>query len=136
MDRWSVSAFPLIGRRAGEYNLEVNPSGEIACKRCGTCCLADMVAYVTEKDLERWRAEGRADILHILENEQAFWAGDHFISAKDGRVLFCCPFLAWEGGVASCSIYETRPEVCRNYRPGSSEICPQWIPGLRRRQGG
>ncbi len=85
-----------------------------------------MVAYITEEDLARWKAEQRHDIFHILEKEQAFWAGDHFVSARDGRVLTCCPFLAWDEEGAACSIYETRPLVCRNYRPGSSEICPQW----------
>ncbi|GEM_PF-284219 len=114
-----------------QYTLEVNPPETIACKRCGTCCLADMIGYVTEDDVARWKSQGRDDIFHIIDNEQAFWAGDHFVSARDGRVLTCCPFLAWDENGAVCSIYETRPGLCRNYRPGSSQICPQWRPGNR-----
>lgn len=117
------------------YDLSVNPREETPCRRCGKCCLADMVAYVTEDDLARWRSEGRDDILCILENEQAFWAGDHFVSARDGRILMCCPFLTWDEEGAACAIYETRPLVCRNYVPGSSEICPQWNPKGTARRG-
>lgn len=97
------------------------------CRRCGKCCLADMIAYVTAEDLSRWEREGRKDILHIIENEQAVWLGDHFISGRTGRPIYGCPFIEIEDGLFSCSIYETRPQVCRDYRPGSSKICPLWI---------
>jgi Fe-S-cluster containining protein len=96
------------------------------CGRCGKCCLADFIAYVHEEDLERWRREGREDILGIIEREQAVWAGDHFASAVDGRYLHGCPFLTWEGNCHACAIYETRPGTCRRYVPGSSEICSQF----------
>jgi len=98
----------------------------VICKRCGICCMVDFIAYVTERDMERWRREGRQDILDIIDREQAFWAGDHLISKVDGRYLDRCPFLTWEGELHCCSIHETRPEVCRNYEPGSSEICSQF----------
>ncbi|HPR56171.1 MAG TPA: YkgJ family cysteine cluster protein [Deltaproteobacteria bacterium] len=124
----------MHGGREARYTLKVNHPDDIACKRCGTCCLADMIGYVTDDDVERWKREGRDDIFHVIENEQAFWAGDHFVSARDGRILMCCPFLTWDGSGAACSIYETRPNVCRNYRPGSSQICPQWRPNRRERQ--
>jgi len=97
-----------------------------ACIRCGTCCFAYVRAYVTQEDLERWRAEGRSDILSILENQGAVWAGDHFVSAADGHYIGACPFLDFDGAAAVCTIYDTRPLTCRNYRPGSSEICPLW----------
>ncbi len=96
------------------------------CKRCGKCCLADMIAYTEQEDIDRWKREGRKDILHIIENEHAIWVGDHLISSEDGRYIHGCPFLKWEGDLCSCTIYETRPRVCRDYEPGSSELCPQW----------
>ena len=99
-----------------------------ACGRCGKCCLADMIAYVTHEDLARRKSENRQDILHIIENEQAVWLGDHFISARTGRPIYGCPFLEVHGGICTCSIYETRPKVCADYQPGSSQICPQWEP--------
>jgi Fe-S-cluster containining protein len=116
----------LIWRFFVQYRQGVNTHDPIQCTKCGKCCLADMNAYVTPDDLQRWKRENRHDILHIMENEHAIWAGDHFISSIDGRYLHGCPFLKWEGGLYACSIYETRPQMCRDYQPGSSELCPQW----------
>lgn len=99
---------------------------KITCRRCGTCCLADFAAMKSSEERERWEKEGRRDILDILEHEHAVWMGDHLVSSEDGHYLHGCPFLAWEGDRSSCSIYETRPRVCRNYEPASSEICPQF----------
>jgi Fe-S-cluster containining protein len=99
---------------------------EIVCRRCGKCCLANLIAYVTDEDWERWRREGRDDILRIIAHEHAVWAGDHLISSDDGRYLHGCPFLQWDDDHYTCTIYETRPAVCRHYAPGSSEICTQF----------
>ena len=96
----------------------------IPCLRCGTCCMADMIADADAKDLERWRHEGRDDILRIYRD--ARWMGDHFISVATGMTIHDCPFLDWEGGLFTCRIHGTRPRVCREFEPGSSEICPQF----------
>ncbi len=97
---------------------------EPECLRCGTCCLADMIACADAEDVRRWKRAGREDILHIIDNERAVWMGDHLVSARDGRELHHCPFLEWVDGRCSCAIYEVRPRVCAEYRPGSSAICP------------
>jgi Fe-S-cluster containining protein len=98
----------------------------ITCKRCGVCCLADASAYITEEDKKRWGKEGRHDVLNLLEHEHALWAGDHLISSDNGRYLHGCVFLSCSDNQYICTIYETRPKTCRDYLPGSSEICPQF----------
>ena len=98
----------------------------LPCQRCGQCCLTNFIAYASPADTERWHREGRFDIIATVAHEHAAWMGDHFVSAEDGRYLHGCPFLRWRDGLHSCSIYETRPEVCRRYQPGSSELCSQW----------
>jgi len=105
---------------------EKNHKHEKGCRRCGKCCLAGFIAYADAEDLERWEREKRQDILAMIENEHAVWMGDHLISADDGHCLHGCPFLTWDGDHTLCGIYDTRPRVCRDYRPGSSEICPQY----------
>ncbi len=97
---------------------------DINCKRCGTCCLADMIADADAEDLERWKREGREDILQVYRD--ARWMGDHFISATTGMTIHDCPFLNYRDGLFVCGIYEMRPRVCRAFKPGSSEICPQF----------
>ncbi|MCX7817206.1 MAG: YkgJ family cysteine cluster protein [Syntrophales bacterium] len=95
-----------------------------SCLRCGKCCLAHLQLYVKEEDIERWKKEQRGDILEKLEH--VIWAGDHFVNDTNGQYLYGCPFLSFEGGYATCTIYTTRPNRCRSFVPGSSEICPLW----------
>jgi Fe-S-cluster containining protein len=85
--------------------------------------MADMIADADAEDLERWKREGREDILRVYRD--ARWVGDHFISITTGMTIHDCPFLDFQGGLFACTIYGTRPRVCRHFEPGSSEICPQ-----------
>ncbi len=93
------------------------------CLRCGTCCMADMIGDADAEDLARWKREGRDDILRV--HRDALWVGDHFLSATTGMTIHDCPFLDFREGFFFCTIYETRPRVCRDFEPGSSAICPQ-----------
>ncbi len=96
------------------------------CKRCGACCFANMVAYITDEDITRWQDEGRNDILHVIDNENPVWMGDHLVSSSTGMKLDHCPFLVIRDGLCACAIYETRPLACKAYQPGQSELCPQY----------
>lgn len=97
------------------------------CMRCGRCCLADFAAYVTQEDIIRWKQENRQDILEMLHREHATWEGDHLVSSDTGETLHGCPFFCFDGKQFGCAIHETRPATCRNYEPGSSELCPQFL---------
>lgn len=99
---------------------------KISCRCCGKCCFVDFTAYAQEEDIERWRAENRQDILEMIQHRHLVWAGDRMISQDTGDYPRECPFLFSSGDLWLCSIYETRPCVCREYYPGSSELCPQW----------
>jgi Fe-S-cluster containining protein len=82
-----------------------------------------MVAYVSPEDMERWGKEGRHDIIARLSDNDVMWAGDRIIN-RFGVKATTCRYLDWDGRAFFCEIYETRPMVCRNYVPGSSELCP------------
>ena len=101
-------------------------AGAGGCARCGTCCRVSASAFIDDEDLRRWQREERHDILATLAREGAVWAGNHLVSALDGRPLGACAFLTIEGAVYACAIYPTRPRICREYVPGSSAICPQY----------
>lgn len=94
-----------------------------ACRRCGACCTVDMMAYVSPEDRERWETEGRTDILSRLDDNSVTWAGDRLVSRAGLRVMNCI-YLSSNGVLCSCEIYSTRPRVCLDYVPGSSELCP------------
>jgi Fe-S-cluster containining protein len=76
--------------------------------------------------MERWKREDKKEILHAMEHSKALWSGDVVVSSEDGSILFSCPFLRHEGKYYSCTIYEDRPRTCRNFTPGSSELCSQF----------
>ncbi len=102
-------------------------AGPLSCLCCGKCCFVDLTAYAHQEDFARWRAQDRLDIMEIIAHRHLIWAGDRMISADTGDYPRECPFLYNKGDKWLCSIYETRPLVCREYQPGSSPLCPQWI---------
>jgi Fe-S-cluster containining protein len=77
----------------------------------------------TVDEVKRWRREGRYDILRYES------AGDLWVdSERDDRELERCPFVRKVRGQNRylCTIYETRPQVCRDYVPWSgkeNDIC-------------
>jgi len=89
--------------------------------------MADMIADADGEDLARWKREGRDYILRACRD--ACWVGDHFMSVTTGMTIHDCPFLDFSEGAFACTIYETRPRVCREFEPGSSAICPQFRKG-------
>ncbi|OPY85497.1 MAG: Flagellin N-methylase [Smithella sp. PtaU1.Bin162] len=97
-----------------------------SCLRCGRCCFVDFTAYAVSEDFNRWSTENRQDILNVIEKRHLVWAGDRMASTETGVHPYECPFLSNTGKECFCSIYETRPLICRKYQPGSSELCPQW----------
>jgi Fe-S-cluster containining protein len=81
----------------------------------------------TGDDVKRWRRERRDDILRFASvlgppgNPYADLWIDEF--DEKGRERSRCPFVRKVRGQNRylCTIYETRPQVCRDYEP--------WAPG-------
>ena len=103
--------------------LPVNDKSIMKCRRCGSCCFVDMIAYATDADVQRWEREHRYDIISRIKGNDKIWSGDTLISSN-GMHLKSCIYLNRDGEAFFCDIYETRPQVCRDYLPGSSELCP------------
>src|SRR3990167_6464537 len=79
-----------------------------SCSRfCSRCC-----------SLSHWQQHPRyKTVKHILESPP--------FTGMNARGE--CNHLQWVGGMASCSIYETRPEICRTFpnHPLSVETIPE-----------
>ncbi len=96
------------------------------CLMCGHCCGPYFALYVEEEDEQRWRNEGRHDLLDRLEleRERVRWNEHWPYDAQTGQQLENCHYLlTLPDGRAICSIHHTKPAICRDYPPGSSEIC-------------
>jgi Fe-S-cluster containining protein len=99
------------------------------CTNCGRCCTNESYMgnlQATGADVRRWRRQGRYDILHFAEimgPPQDPWA-DLWIDQSGDRER--CPFVRKVRGQNRymCTIYDTRPKVCRNYTPWApTTIC-------------
>lgn len=79
-----------------------------ACTACGVCCFFDDPRYVMvfEDDEPRLGALA-AEMTHYI-------AGRRFMKAVDGH----CVALRREGEHWLCSIYEQRPQLCRDFQRG------------------
>jgi len=98
------------------------------CTNCGKCCTNPSFMgslEATGDDVKRWRRQRRHDILRFAEimgPPEDPWA-DLWVDRNSGVERERCPFVRKVLGQPRylCSIYETRPQVCRDYEP--------WAPG-------
>ena len=70
------------------------------CQHCGRCCR--FIVWLNDKDIKRIKT-GTDYVGSIL--------GQKFIKPKKLK----CRFLKFKNGKSHCSIYNTRPGVCRRY---------------------
>jgi Fe-S-cluster containining protein len=88
------------------------------CQQCGACCQA--YVQVTERDLLRWAAEFRDDIVEWISPEDGFI---HPVEEIEGPR---CPFLKRlpqpraQRVVYVCLIHETKPDACVRF-PASKQ---------------
>ena len=95
------------------------------CRSCGACCVAngdggDVLAYgyadLTSEDVDRLTPHVRRQLHELFIGGETRYAtrAKQFTSGAVG-----CQYLRGTPGQrCSCSIYETRPEVCQRFRVG------------------
>lgn len=95
------------------------------CTQCGACCVSDFdsVDYVhlLEQDIDRMTDDEQERFIYV---EQTYGKSQSSMRTCRDRKGNCrCAALTGEIGVeVACSIYERRPNVCRNFEPGT-DIC-------------
>ena len=100
------------------------------CTNCGRCCTNPnymLTLSATGEDVKRWRRQRRYDILRFAwvlgppNNPHAdLWVD------SEGNERSRCPFVrkVRDQPRYLCSIYDTRPQVCRDYEPWTPDsIC-------------
>ncbi|WP_369426433.1 YkgJ family cysteine cluster protein [Pelagicoccus sp. SDUM812002] len=91
------------------------------CTKCGGCCSNFPFVELSEGDIERlkaftgWKAEIFSD------SDQGSVSRRFLRFQEDGS----CVFLEKDSGVATCNVYEARPEICRTYpfTPSQDRVC-------------
>lgn len=99
---------------------------EADCRSCGACCVSagsgtDVLDYgyadLTDEDVAQMSPRVRSQLMEI------FLGGEtrHATRAKQlPSGAYACRYLRGTPGErCSCSIYATRPEICRRFRVGS-----------------
>jgi len=94
------------------------------CQQCGNCC-RQLSIYIGYDDIMRWVEQDRQDILKETVFCKGAPSGDgfyfeHTVTAPKQA----CKFLKDN----RCTIYETRPMVCKDFPHSMSKItcCPIW----------
>lgn len=107
------------------------------CQECvGACCTASTDPYidVLASDIDRLASHlkiTRDTFLskHVAPSppEKRRWVGNvRLVKNAKARGGACCPFLEFSSGDAGrCSVYEARPDVCREFDP---EDCTLYVP--------
>lgn len=87
------------------------------CQRCGACCYSDSDTYVplTEFDQERLGQEAGE-----LEHRDG---ADCYMKMEDSH----CIGLTLRAGTFVCSLYDRRPEICRELERGSASCREEFL---------
>lgn len=82
------------------------------CACCGRCCEhfgGHLIA--TPRDRERWKREGRDDLLSRINRLGWIW-----VDPLTGRLEDPCPFIERTSDQRGlCRINDTKPDMCRDY---------------------
>ena len=107
------------------------------CTQCGRCCTNPHFMGTMEasaSDIARWRKDDRQDILQYADvhdwkpgsagEAMGFAFADLWMSPRTGNDMLRCPFVrkVRNQDRYTCTIYDTRPEVCREYPTNVSHM--------------
>ena len=99
----------------------------VDCRTCGACCYGDeMWIHVMASDDDRLGGEGTRHLTVLTQHGRGYFARS--MKMLGGRCIAFRDRLA-DGG-CGCSIYETRPDICREFQAGSPDCL-----AARRRRG-
>jgi len=83
--------------------LKINMIKNFKCKRCGECCISPRL-YVN--DIARIKKQGHSEDSFVIQ-----FRNKKYMKLKNGK----CVFLKPNKRTKSCTIYQSRPKICREY---------------------
>jgi len=106
-----------VSPRAARYGVpRLAPESPSPCLECGACCFSDLETSVrvTGDDYERL-GPAAEDVVHFVGNRA-------YMRFADGH---CAALRIKPSGRFACSVYETRPDVCRDLERGSPQCAAE-----------
>jgi Fe-S-cluster containining protein len=96
------------------------------CKNCAECCKNYPFVRLSKSEIN-WIAVFTQLHIDAFADSIATVTGEYFLKFADNGD--CC-FLDENNGTYSCSVYETRPEICINYPSTASQkkFCSKHLP--------
>jgi Fe-S-cluster containining protein len=91
------------------------------CKKCAVCCKNNPFVELSKNDINALKkVTGIPSDVFTYPKDKA--AEEYFLQFQDNGY---CIFLNEENGNFSCNVYETRPEICKNYpsKQKQKEFC-------------
>jgi Fe-S-cluster containining protein len=87
------------------------------CSMCGKYYSAPALMITKPSDYKRWVEQGREDILQYASVPPPQGYGDLWRDPENGEAITHCPFAQEiENNKYICTIHDTKPKVCREYR--------------------
>lgn len=91
------------------------------CKKCAECCKNHPFVDLTSNEIMSLE---KATGLHpdVFTNQKGQDVEEYFLQFQDNGYCF---FLTESSGSFSCSVYDARPEICKNYpaEPTQKHVC-------------
>jgi len=94
-----------------------------ACQACGACCVSpydsETYVYIGDDDIRRLRVAYTERTVKRLVGAMTkpYERGLNTKKNKQGHIT-CISLRGSVGRQCSCSIYDARPEACRDFKPG------------------
>ena len=88
--------------------------GKLEKGRCGLCCT--LLVRLNRENIEEIKKKGFGEDFFVERTSR----GESILRRTNGY----CRFVQIEEGIATCTIYESRPKICREYvciEPGKNE---------------
>lgn len=105
------------------HGVRKNIASSKICKRCTECCKNYPFVKLSKNEIVLLEQATKYNF-DVFTNPIGTPAEGYFLKfQKNGD----CVFLTETNGSYSCSVYETRPEICKNY-PENEGLCKRLSP--------
>jgi len=94
--------------------VDIDAEAPSDCRRCGACCFSESPRHARVTGDDHARLGDDAERFVVFVGNQAFMR----LAPRNGTTA-CAALVVGADGLFACSVYERRPDVCRELDRGS-----------------